>query len=247
MKVESIGQGRPLLYLHDWGFNSQVWNHQVDYLRGRFRNCLVNYNLPKVGTDVSHETLLVLLARRMRENWPGEPPHGILAHGFGAFLAYELIEQGWQPNCLALFGGLVRFTNGEGYLSGLAPEQVHHLRRKLHDSPQLMLAEYYHSSFSGEAESVPDELRDSMPLEAQEFLKVAFDAMISHDYTEMLADLPVRTLIFQGDADQLAPVWQGQLLRRLLKNSELYLCQGCGHVPFLSRRRKSFSRSHSTP
>ena len=236
LKIESIGQGRTLLWLHDWGFDPQIWTHQVDFFRPRYRNLLVNYNLPEPPEGIAYDGLLAHLCRDIRAQWPADagPPLAILASGLGSFLAYELIELGWQPATLVLFGGLVRFTNEGEYLSGLPREKVAAMRKALHEQPQKMLARYRRLAFEPEERLVPRELWQRAPSQGQAFLKLAFDAMITHDYQEFLPALEVRALVVQGEADQVAPVWQGQLLRRLLRRSEFLLLPGAGHLPFVT-------------
>ena len=126
-------------------------------------------------------------------------------------------------------------TNDERYLSGLPPHQVSAMRRRLHQHPRAMLGDYYRLAFSGDGERAPQDLLAAPPTHALEFLKLAFDTLITHDFQELLPDLAVRSLIVQGDSDRLTPVWQAQLLRRLIGDAELWLCRGGGHLPFVTR------------
>jgi pimeloyl-[acyl-carrier protein] methyl ester esterase len=236
MKLDVTGQGPTLVYLHDWGFRGQSWGRQVEYFRPRFRNVVVDYNMDYIAPDRTHEGLFDDLCGSLLEALgPGDAaPLAVLAHGFGAFLAYELMERGLTPQRLVLMGGLVRFTNAEGYLSGLPPERVSVMRKALHEDPLEMVRRYYHFAFSGNGESTPDEVAQALPFQALDFLKLAFDTLISHDYAEVIPRLPCRALIVQGEDDRISPVWQGELLRKLLRDSTFYLCKGAGHAPFLT-------------
>jgi pimeloyl-ACP methyl ester carboxylesterase len=237
MKIAKIGQGRCLLYLHGWGFDSQVWYRQIDYFRPRYCNWLIDYNRVGPLGNITHEDLFEHLCAEllpMLQAMP-EPPLAIIANGLGAFVAYELIERGLLPEKLILCGGLVRFTNGQGYLSGISHQKVAGMRRALRRDVRRMLLGYYQFLFSGRGESPPQDLVEGMPLTAREFLLVAFDALISHDYQELLPKLPCPTLVVHGRADRAAPVWQAQALRRLLPASALYLCREAGHLPFVTR------------
>lgn len=233
MKVHTIGQGRPLLYLHDWGFTTQAWNRQIDFFRGRYSNWLVDYNLEHLPAELTYDTLLEELCRRVlsRLELEAVQPAGIVASGLGAFLAYELIDRGLRPHTLVLCGGLVRYTNGDDFLSGLERSKVAAMRRRLHENPRRMLSGYYRFVFSGQGEAPPTELVECMPLNAVPFLKLAFDTLISHDYRELMAALRCPTLIVQGDADRIAPLWQGQFLRRLVPRSHIQVFRGAGHAP----------------
>lgn len=236
MKVHVIGQGRPLLYLHDWGFNSEAWNRQIDFFRGGHSNWLVDYNLERPPPELTYDTLLDHLCRQLlpRLELEAMRPAAILAAGLGAFLAYELIDRGVSPHGLVLFGGLVRYTNGEGFLSGLEPERVAAMRRRLRENPRRMLSGYYRFVFSGEGESPPPELADCMPLNAVTFLQLAFDTLISHDYQALVRHLPCPALIVQGDADRISSLYQGQMLRRLLPDSQMLVFKGAGHAPHVT-------------
>lgn len=234
MKIESIGQGRPLIYLHDWGFTSQVWYRQVEFFRPHYQNILIDYNLERMAQGVTHESLLESLSEDILAQLDGQAAHAVLANGLGCFLAFELLDRGLHTDALVLFGGLVRFTNDDTYLSGLRQERVSAMRKALHSNPRKMLTGYYQFVFSGEGESPPDELTQSMPLNSLDFLKASFDAMISHDYHDMLPQVSCPTLIMHGDADKVAPLWQGEAVRKLMPNAALEVCKSAGHVPFLT-------------
>lgn len=236
MKLEVVGQGPALLYLHDWGFQSQVWNRQVEFFRARYRNLVVDYNLEPLPAGATHETLLEHVCQGIEDQLdPADrKPRAILAHGFGAYVAYELMQRGLEPGALVLLGGFARFTNGGSYLSGQAPERVAAMRKELLEDPRQMLRHYHQLAFSAAEETLP-EARQPLPFDATDFLKIAFDTLASHDYVEVLPHLTCRALVVQGEEDRLCPVWQGELLRKLLRNSAFYLCRGAGHVPFVTQ------------
>ncbi len=237
MKLESTGQGPTLVYLHDWGIPAQAWARQVEYFRAKYRNVVVDYHLASPPAATEHGDLLERLSEDlMQQLGPADrAPRALIAHGFGAFLAYELIDRGLAPEALVLIGGLVRFTNAEGYLSGLPQERVAAMRRALHTDPREMLRRWAQFAYSGGDEAVPDPAELALPYAAAEFLKVAFDTLISHDYAEVIPKLPCRALIIQGEHDRLSPVWQGELLRKLFHQSVFHLCKGAGHVPFITQ------------
>jgi pimeloyl-ACP methyl ester carboxylesterase len=97
-----------------------------------------------------------------------------------------------------------------------------------------MLRHYHQLAFSAAEEGSP-ETRPPVPYESEAFLKIAFDTLASHDYVEVLGHLECRVLVVQGEEDRLCPVWQGELLRKHLRQSAFYLCRGAGHVPFVTQ------------
>jgi len=237
MRWEATGQGAPLLWLHDWGFPSQGWVRQGEYFRAKYRNLVADYHTHQVPHTLDHEAALDWICDGLLERLdPSDrAPRALVAHGFGAFLAYELIDRGLNPQSLVLIGGLVRFTNAEGYLSGLPQQRVATMRRALQTDSREMLRRYAQFSFSGADETLPDAIEMALPYPAAELLRVTFDALISHDYTEVIPKLPCPALIIQGEHDRLSPVWQGETLRKLFKRSVFHLCRGAGHAPFVTQ------------
>src|SRR5262245_30467570 len=215
MKVEITGQGPTLLFLHDWGFPAQSWKRQVEFFRAKYRNVVPDYNLTDCPPDWSHEDVFDRLCAGLMEGMEAgdQAPRALVAHGFGAFVAYELIDRGLNPEALVLLGGLVRFTNAEGYLSGLPQERVSSMRKALQMDSREMLRRYAQFAFSGTDETVPDAAELALPFQASEFLKITFDALISHDYADVIPRLPCRSLLIHGDQDRVSPIWQGELLR----------------------------------
>jgi pimeloyl-[acyl-carrier protein] methyl ester esterase len=237
MKVEITGRGPTLLYLHDWGFPGQSWARQVEFFRAKYRNVVVDFNLTECPAELGHEDLLGHLCDDLLAQLePGDrTPRAVIAHGFGTFLAYELIDRGLNPDALVLLGGLVRFTNTEGYLSGLPQERVSAMRKALQADAREMLRRYAQFAFSGADEAVPDATELALPYQAADFLRLTFDTLISHDYADVIPRLPCRALIIHGEHDRISPIWQGELLRKLFRQSEFHLCRGAGHVPFLTQ------------
>ncbi len=239
MNIEVVGQGPALIYLHGWGFQPQVWNRQVEFFRSRYRNVVVDYNLEQVPEGLTHESLLETLCGQFQTAMQGrlaadERPKAIIAQGLGSFIGYELIERGWDPECLVLAGGLVRFTNDGAYMSGQSPERAAAMRKALHDDPKQMLRQYHRLAAGGTDSPLPAELAQGLPFNALEFLTLAFDTLLSHDYLDFIPKLPCRALVVQGENDKLSPVWQGELLRKLLRRSSLFLCREAGHLAFLT-------------
>jgi pimeloyl-ACP methyl ester carboxylesterase len=120
-------------------------------------------------------------------------------------------------------------------MSGLSQDRVSSMRKALQTDAREMLRRYAQFAFSGVDEAVPGPAELAMPYNAAEFLRVTFDALISHDYADVIPKLPCRALIIHGEHDRISPIWQGELLRKLFKQSEFYLCRGAGHAPFLTQ------------
>ena len=62
-----------------------------------------------------------------------------------------------------------------------------------------------------------------------------------YDLRDRLRAIRVPTLIVHGREDRIVPVERGEELQRSLPESRLVVLEGCGHWPFVERRREFVS------
>lgn len=65
-----------------------------------------------------------------------------------------------------------------------------------------------------------------------------FQACLAHDTYEELTKINIPVLVLHGDADRLIPVENGKMLADRIKDSELYIVSGAGHL-YLTEAQKA--------
>lgn len=66
-------------------------------------------------------------------------------------------------------------------------------------------------------------------------------ACLAHDTYEELDKINIPALVIHGDADRLIPVENGKMLADRIKDSELYIVQGVGHL-YMTEAQKAVDK-----
>lgn len=228
--VNATGHGRAILFLHGWGFNGGVWTRQIEHFRPKFACHVAEIN-PEILPEINEHNFFEFITSELLPQLPLSPI-AVVASGFGSFIAYELLECGYEPEKLVLIGPLARFSNGQGYLSGIDPIQVAQWRKELHKNHKKMLESYFYQAFP--EEHIPVGKNQILSSFGFDYLEKAFDVMALFDFQEFVSQIPSETLLIQGELDKITPPWQGELMRKLMKNSTLQTIKNAGHLPFIS-------------
>jgi 3-oxoadipate enol-lactonase len=79
-----------------------------------------------------------------------------------------------------------------------------------------------------------------IPTPAHGFMQ-QLQACLAHDTYEELYKINIPALIIHGDADRLIPVENGKMLADRIKDSELYIVQGAGHL-YMTEAQKAVDK-----
>ena len=101
----SIGSGDPVMFVHGFGEDGNVWDKQVDHLRSRYR--LLVPDLPGSGksemiSDMSMEGMAEVLHTIIHEE--NIDSCTVIAHSMGGYITLALVESYWNHvNAFGLF------------------------------------------------------------------------------------------------------------------------------------------------
>ncbi len=105
-----IGEGKPVILLHGFGEDGEIWNHQVDYLRKNYR--LIVPDLPGSGQsemvgDMSVEGMAEVIKTIIDMEFPSSPGRegrevALIGHSMGGYITLAFAEK--FPGYLNAFG-----------------------------------------------------------------------------------------------------------------------------------------------
>lgn len=101
----SIGAGKPVMLVHGFGEDGNVWNIQIDYLKDKFK--LIVPDLPGSGlsemiSDMSMEGIAEVLHSIIHEE--GIDKCTVIGHSMGGYIMLALVEHYWNHvNAFGLF------------------------------------------------------------------------------------------------------------------------------------------------
>lgn len=96
--IKIQGQGKPLILLHGWGFNSEIWNDVAAKLARHW--CVYQVDLPGHGRSPMAEYTLPILTKKLAAELPNNSVW--IGWSLGGLLAMAMAR--WQPASVCALG-----------------------------------------------------------------------------------------------------------------------------------------------
>jgi pimeloyl-ACP methyl ester carboxylesterase len=230
-----IGSGKPIMLVHGFGEDGQVWRNQIEFLKDKF--CLIIPDLPGSGQselidDMSMEGMAEVLHAIIHEEDIDRCT--VIGHSMGGYITLALAEKYWNHlNAFGLFHSS-SFADGE--------EKKTTRRKGIDFINQHGAFEFLKTAtpnlFSQQTKDEKPELIDEQIALLHNFLPQAlvsyYEAMIQRpDRTEILRQTTVPVLFIIGKYD--AGILPEDSLKQshLPEKSYIHLLQHSGHMGML--------------
>ena len=265
LHYEMAGKGKPIVFVHGWAMNSNVWKYQMDELSKDFQIIVID-----------------LRGHGKSANPPSPPLEKGDKRGFDIFVndLKELIDSlaikkftlaGWSMASftiaryyfkypedvekLIFISGTPRFVSENDYPYGQPMSMIKRLERNLKRNNPLSpfdkgdyenhIREFCGKLFiSGERidDSKLSEIESLMFNEdfppSSDVVLQTLNSLLKDDIRDNLNDIKVPTLIIHGSIDKICPVGAGKYLAREIPDSKMVILKGVGHTPFLTQPEK---------
>ena len=240
--VHVQGQGRPMIFVHGFGCDQNMWRMLVPHYAQNYRVILVDltgsgasdlsaYNRQKYATLQGHADDMCEVLREV-----GGEPAIFVGHSVSAMIGLLA-----NVRCPELFHSQVMvgpspcYVNDGEYFGGFERSDIESLLETL-EANYLGWSSNMAPVIMG-APDQPDlatELTNSFcrtdPGIAEHFARVTFLSDHRHD----LPRLGVPTLVLQCSDDVIAPVAVGEYMGRSIPDCEVRIIRNVGHCPHLS-------------
>jgi pimeloyl-ACP methyl ester carboxylesterase len=230
-----IGSGKPVMLVHGFGEDGQVWRNQVEALKDKFQ--LITPDLPGSGQsemidDMSMEGMAEVLHTIIHEEDIDNCT--VIGHSMGGYITLALAEKYWNHlNAFGLFHSSSFADN----------EEKKTIRRKgidfinQHGSFEF-LKTATPNLFSQQTKDEKPELIDEQLTLLHNFLPLTlvsyYEAMIQRpDRTEILRQTTVPVLFIIGKYDAAIPPEDSLKQSHLPEKSYIHLLQHSGHMGML--------------
>lgn len=237
------GKGKPVILIHGFGEDGEIWNNQVEALKDKFQ--LIIPDLPGSGrsdsiVDMSMEGMAEVIHSIIHEENIESCP--VIGHSMGGYISLALVDKYWNHvSGLGLFHSssfadseekkvnrkkgidFIKEHNGFKFLETAIPNLFSPLNKD--QRPELIdeLVEKAHN-FSGDA------------------LVSYYQAMMHRlDRTDLLRKSTVPLLFIMGKYDQAVPVEDSLQQCHLPEKSYIHMLQLSGHMGMLEEPEKSNS------
>jgi pimeloyl-ACP methyl ester carboxylesterase len=222
-----LGQGKPLVMLHGWGCDWQIWYPVIQALSADFQ--LILPDLPAFGQSANPPTTwtsadYVEWLGAFITKVVGDKKYTLIGHSFGGKIAslYTATSQAHSPTKLIL-------VDSSGLPDSLSPAKQ--LQQKiLGVIPEGLKARIPHkmrTRLLHATNSASDHL-NSTPVQRQILRNT-----IRENISEELKQIHTSTLLIWGETDADTPLRQGKLFHQFIPGSKLSIFTQSGHFPFL--------------
>jgi len=238
------GEGKPVIFVHGWALNSDMWQYQMIHLAGEGLRCVAydqrghgrsadpgrGYDFNTLADDL-HSLIMRLNVRKAV----------LVGHSMAAgVIARYLTRHGASRIArVAMLATTTPFLlKTADNLEGVDQRYLDRLRVAWSKDFPKWLADNARPFFAPQTSPEMMQWGIQMCLEAS--LKAVLDcnrAITETDFRAELRNLAVPTLIIHGDADVSAPLFlTGQKTAQLISGSQLKIYQGAPHGLFITHR-----------
>ncbi len=236
--VQREGSGPPLVFLHGWGMNSDVWEDISPQLSHHYSVTLID--LPGHGRSAtaSHDFQLEQVAEELIEVIPQAAI--LVGWSLGGLIALQIAHQyPEQIQALVMVASSPRFVKNSEWPYGVDAAIFDKFARELKEDYQATLKRFIAVQAMGSAHAKSEMrtlrgriLRHGNP--HQEALQGGLRLLQQSDLRQSLAELHCPTQLILGSRDTLAPARIAKVLNQQHSHLESSIIQGAAHAPFIS-------------
>ncbi len=232
------GSGMPLVLLHGHPFNRSMWNEQVETLCSISRVIVPDLRGYGETTVVPGKTTMEDMAGDLAAVLDALAIDQVILGGLsmGGQIVFEFYRQfpsrvralllaDTQPQAETEEGRITRYATAQRLLTQGMQNLADEVLPKLL-SPQTIASH----------PDVVDRVRHMIVQTAPEGAAAALRGRAERrDYTLLLREIAVPTLIVVGSKDEFTPISDAELMHREIAGSHLVILEGAGHMPNMER------------
>jgi pimeloyl-ACP methyl ester carboxylesterase len=236
------GSGRPVLLLHGFGEDGNIWQHQIDFLKEQY--CLIIPDLPGSGksemiADMSIEGMGECIKAIIDQEKLDTVV--LLGHSMGGYITLAIAEK--YPQLLSAFG-LVHSSAYADNEEKKAARQKSIEFIKANGAYEFLKTAIPGLFLPGHDGSKPSDPCTLLIEEGKNFTAEAlvayYTAMINRpDRTEVLKSFPHPILFLMGEHDKAVPFAQSLQQSHLPQQSHLYILRQSAHMGMLEETEKT--------
>jgi pimeloyl-ACP methyl ester carboxylesterase len=234
------GSGIPVVLIHGFGEDGNIWDKQVQYLKDRYK--LIIPDLPGSGRsemidDMSIEGMAEVIHSIIHEENIDACP--VIAHSMGGYILLALVEKYW--NHVSAFG----LFHSTAYPDSEEKKAIRH--KGIEFIKQHGAFEFLETTtpnlFSQQSKDQRPELISELIASLDNFSPAAlvsyYEAMMQRpDRTKMLQKATVPVLFIMGKYDNAVPFQDGLQQCHLPEKSYIYVLRNSGHMGMLEEKEK---------
>lgn len=226
--ITVIGQGSPLVLLHGWGFNHQVWHRVQSLLSRQYQLYLVD--LPGFGQSPWMEW--EIFQTQLLQQLP--PKFALLGWSLGGLFAIRLVIEHAQrvSHCISVASSPC-FTKQKNW-PGIEEKTLKAFDRKLLQSPIKIWKRFVQLQLGAEVHSTDFHQDIMQPVPDVSALRAGLDCLLHWDFRPCMHKLTQPVAYFFGQQDTIVPYHTYEVMSAQYPQFHYVSFPKSGHVPFLT-------------
>tara|TARA_B100001057_G_scaffold500578_1_gene616427 strand:- start:2816 stop:3580 length:765 start_codon:yes stop_codon:yes gene_type:complete len=236
MNCRIVGTGEPLVLIHGWGTNSNVWNNIEEDLSKYFKLIMINlYGMG--GCKSNNDYVMRAIVDSLNKIIPNNTT--LLGWSLGGQIAIAYQRKFPKKiKHLILVSSTPCFINKKEWNYGVereifekfASQLLVNWKKTMH---QFFLLQLYGVPNIREVARKFEGTLLSLDKPDPKALISGLKLLLDTDYRKILININVKTLIISGDKDRLTSLESSKYMEDNIPNSSLKIFSGAGHIPFL--------------
>jgi pimeloyl-[acyl-carrier protein] methyl ester esterase len=234
--IKQQGQGKPLILLHGFGFNGEIWNDIAAKLAQQWH--VYQVDLPGHGRSPMCEYSLPILTKKLATDLPKEAVW--IGWSMGGLLAMAMAR--WQPDfvrALVLVSATPRFVTAENWPYAMKPAVLQQFTQQLQSDTLGTLQRFLALQVKG-GDAARLQLRalnallKKTGIPQPKALEAGLQLLQNTDLRCELSQIRCPALLCLGKRDTLVPVGVGEDCQQWWPKLQKVCIKPAAHVPFLS-------------
>jgi 3-oxoadipate enol-lactonase len=237
--VEESGQGNPLLLIHGYPFNHEMWHPQIEAFSTSARIIAPDLRGHGGSPPSNGPSTMDLLAddcAKVLETLGVDEPVTVCGLSMGGYVAFALYRR--YPSLVA--GLILAATRAKADSPEIKVKRDESAALAEENGVQAVTANMLPIIMSPKTYSTNPELVDRVE---QIMVQTSLQGMVSAlmgmkvrpDSTPMLDAISVPTLIIHGSDDQIIPLSEAEAMHASIKDSQFEIIADAGHLPNLEQ------------
>jgi pimeloyl-[acyl-carrier protein] methyl ester esterase len=234
--IKQQGKGEPLVLLHGWGFNGDIWNDIATKFAQHWR--VYQVDLPGHGRSPMSKYTLSALAEKLANELPQKAVW--IGWSLGGLLAMAVAR--WHSDsvrALVLVSTSPRFVTAEDWPYAMTPEVLRQFAQQLQNDTRGTLQHFLALQVKG-SEAARQQLRTlntflkEMDIPQSEALQAGLELLQNTDLRRELFHIHCPALLCLGGHDTLVPAGMGIDCQQWWPMLRKICIKPAAHIPFLS-------------
>lgn len=229
LSIHTIGTGQPMVLLHGWGFDHQIWMPWVTRLIANMDEKHYQFYLVDLpGFGQSPDMLWEAFKTKLFDQLPEQ--FTLMGWSMGGMVATRLaFESPERISRVINVASSPRFTATTGWL-GVAAEVLDEFYQRFLNNPKRTQQHFIRTQLQGQ--SLPSTL---LQIHAgNEGLKRGLELLKHWDLREKLLTIRMPVTYIFGRLDALIPYQVVEIMQQQYPNFNYFMLEKSAHIPFLS-------------